>query len=249
MTPHTPFAKIEQRPSPNHDARAAGKPVDMIVLHYTGMASAEGALTWLADPASKVSAHYLIDEAGRITQLVDEDRRAWHAGRSFWAGETDINARSIGIEIANPGHEFGYRPFPDAQIDAVVALCRDILARHPIPSERVLAHSDVAPKRKDDPGELFPWDRLAAAGVGHWVAPAAIVAGPGLKRGDAGAAVADLKDRFRSYGYGVEPGPEFDAETEATVTAFQRHFRPGRVDGIADTSTVATLHKLITALG
>ena len=158
------MSTLDHRPSPNHDERAAGKPVDILLLHYTGMRSAEGALKWLTDPASKVSSHYFVDEDGRAVALVDEDRRAWHAGKSFWAGETDINSRSIGIEIANPGHEFGYRPFPEAQIEAVIALCRDILARHPIPPERVLAHSDVAPARKQDPGEFFPWARLAAAG-------------------------------------------------------------------------------------
>ncbi len=159
MTP-----RIEQRPSPNHDERAAGKPVDILLLHYTGMRSAEGALKWLTDPASRVSSHYFVDEDGRVAAMVAEGRRAWHAGKSFWAGETDINSRSIGIEIANPGHEFGYRPFPGAQTEAVIALCRDILARHPIPPERVLAHSDVAPLRKHDPGELFPWARLAVGG-------------------------------------------------------------------------------------
>jgi len=238
----------QERPSPNHDRRAPGKPVDILLLHYTGMTSGEAALKWLADPAAKVSSHYFVGEDGRIARMVDEERRAWHAGRSFWAGETDINSRSIGIEIANPGHEFGYRPFPDGEIRAVIALCRDILARHAIPPERVLAHSDVAPSRKQDPGELFPWARLAAAGIGHWVEPAAIAAGPVIKRGDAGAAVADLKQKFRDYGYGFGGESEFGEETEAVVTAFQRHFRPARVDGIADASTVATLDKLIAAL-
>jgi N-acetylmuramoyl-L-alanine amidase len=238
----------DHRPSPNHDARAAGKPVDILLLHYTGMPSAEGALAWLTDPASKVSSHYFVDEEGRISALVDEGRRAWHAGKSFWAGERDINSRSIGIEIANPGHEFGYRAFPETQIEAVIALCRGVLARHPIPPERVLAHSDVAPARKADPGELFPWARLAAAGVSHWVEPLPIAPGPVLKRGDGGAGVADLKQRFRNYGYGLDAVPEFDAVTEAVVIAFQRHFRPERVDGIADPSTVATLDALIDAL-
>jgi len=231
--------------SPNYGPRAAGKPVDILLLHYTGMPEAERSLAWLCDPGSSVSCHYFVFEDGRIVRLVDEDRRAWHAGKSYWAGETDINSRSIGIEIANPGHEFGYRDFPDAQIDAVIALCRDILARHPIPPERVLAHSDVSPLRKDDPGERFPWRRLAEAGVGRWVPPAPIQDGPVLQRGDSGAAVADLKQRFRKYGYGLAPESDFDVETEAVVRAFQRHFRPARVDGIADISTLATLHSLI----
>ncbi len=185
----------EQMPSPNHGPRAEGKPIDILLLHYTGMPSEAGALAWLANPQSQVSAHYFVGEDGRIVQMVAESERAWHAGQSFWAGETDINSRSIGIEIANPGHEFGYRSFPPAQIAAVIALCQDILSRHPIPAERVLAHSDVAPTRKEDPGELFPWGELAAAGIGHWVMPELVVAGPELKFGDSGAAVADLKQR------------------------------------------------------
>jgi N-acetylmuramoyl-L-alanine amidase len=238
---------IEWQPSPNFGPRLAG-PTDILLLHYTGMDSPERALKWLRDPESGVSAHYFVFEDGRIAQLVDEADRAWHAGKSSWAGETDINSRSIGIEIANPGHEYGYRAFPDVQIDAVIGLCRDILARHPIPSERVLAHSDVAPLRKDDPGELFPWARLAAAGIGIFVPPAPIVEGPGLRLGDRGMEVADLKDRFRKVGYGLGPESEFDLPTEAVVRAFQRRYRTERIDGVADPSTVATLDRLIAAL-
>jgi N-acetylmuramoyl-L-alanine amidase len=239
----------EHLPSPNHGARAAGKPVDILLLHYTGMISEEGALAWLTDPRSEVSAHYLVGEDGRIVQMVDEAHRAWHAGASFWAGESDINSRSIGIEIANPGHEFGYRGFPPVQVAAVVALCLDVLSRHAIPPQRVLAHSDVAPLRKEDPGELFPWGELAAAGIGHWVMPEVVVAGPSLRLGDSGEAVADLKQRFRAYGYGLGAESDFDEETAAVVRAFQRHFRPALVDGIADVSTAATLDKLAAALG
>ena len=181
-------------------------------------------------------------------QLVDEGRRAWHAGKSWWAGETDINTRSVGIEIVNPGHEFGYRPFPDVQIEAVIALCRDIIARHPIPPERVLAHSDVAPLRKEDPGELFPWQQLHDAGVGHWAPSVPIVDGPALRPGDSGEAVSDLQARFRRYGYGIGDEGTFGGETAAVVRAFQRHFRPQRVDGVADASTVVTLDRLIAAL-
>jgi N-acetylmuramoyl-L-alanine amidase len=244
----SPALPIEQHPSPNHGPRAPGKPMDILLLHYTGMASPERALGWLCDPASKVSSHYLAFEDGRVVQLVDEERRAWHAGKSAWAGETDINSRSIGIEIVNPGHQFGYRPFPGPQIEALTTLCRAILSRHPIPPERVLAHSDVAPERKEDPGELFPWQRLHEAGIGHWVPPAPIVAGAEVRRGDRGDAVLTLQKRFRDYGYGVGEEPDFGAETEAVVTAFQRHFRPERVDGIADASTTATLDRLIAAL-
>ena len=239
----------EQRPSPNHGSRAAGKPIDILLLHYTGMESEEGALAWLTSPDAQVSAHYFVGEDGRIVQMVEEAERAWHAGQSFWAGESDINSRSIGIEIANPGHEFGYRGFPQQQIAAVIALCRDILSRHAIPPERVLAHSDVAPMRKEDPGELFPWGELQAAGVGHWVMPELVTAGPELRLGDSGEAVADLKRRFRDYGYGLGAESDFDEETAAVVTAFQRHFRPALVDGIADVSTIATLDKLIAGLG
>ena len=245
MAPPLP---IDEQPSPNFGRRAAGKPVDILLLHYTGMPTAERALQWLCDPESSVSAHYFVFEDGRLVRLVNEEDRAWHAGKSFWAGETDINSRSIGIEIANPGHEFGYRAFPDRQIEALIRLCRDILSRHPIPPERVLAHSDVAPLRKEDPGELFPWDRLNAAGIGLYAPAAPIVDGPVVKLGDRGGGVANLKQRFRDYGYGLAAEPEFDAETEAVVRAFQRHFRQAWVDGIADRSTVETLDRLLAAL-
>ena len=240
--------RFEHRPSPNHGERVNGGPIDMIVLHYTGMPEAERALRWLCDPESAVSCHYFIFDDGRVAQLVDEDRRAWHAGTSFWAGETDINSRSIGIEISNPGHEFGYVPFPDTQIDAVIALCRGILTRHNIPPARILAHSDIAPLRKADPGELFPWDRLHADGVGMWIPPEPIGKGPVLQIGDHGSEVERFKERLTACGYGVEPGPDFTAQTAAVVTAFQRHFRPAQVDGVADLSTVATLDKLVAAL-
>ena len=235
---------IEHRASPNHGERAAGKPVDMIILHYTGMASAERAVSWLCDPESGVSSHYVVFEDGRIVQLVDERRRAWHAGKSYWAGETDINSRSVGIEIANPGHEFGYRPFPEEQIRALIALCHDILLRHIVPPGHVLAHSDVAPFRKIDPGELFPWDVLNAAGIGHWVAPEPLSEGETLRLGERGEGVRALRSALRRYGYDVALGEEYDLHTETIVSAFQRHFRQERVDGVADRSTVATLRRL-----
>jgi N-acetylmuramoyl-L-alanine amidase len=244
----SPAPRIEQHPSPNHGARVGGRAIDMLLLHYTGMASGEGALKWLRMPESDVSSHYLVFEDGRTIQLVDEKRRAWHAGKSFWAGETDINSRSIGIEIVHPGHEFGQPRYTDTEIDAVIALCRDILSRHPIPPERVLAHSDVAPMRKIDPGEFFPWRRLHEAGIGHWVPPAPIVEGPVTRRGDRGEAVLMLQKRFRQYGYGIPGESEFGEATEAVVSAFQRHFRPERFDGVADVSTLQTLDRLIEAL-
>ena len=239
--------EIDQDPSPNHDARDPAKPVDVLLIHYTGMLSGEGALRWLCNPASKVSSHYVVFEDGRTVQLVEEGRRAWHAGRSHWAGETDINACSVGIEIVNPGHQFGYRTFPAAQIAAVIALCRGILSRHPIPPERVLAHSDVAPMRKEDPGELFPWDTLHEAGIGHYVTPSPILEGPRLGPGDSGDAVTALQARFRAYGYGIGEEGGFGPETAAVVRAFQRHFRPALVDGVADVSTMDTLARLVAA--
>jgi N-acetylmuramoyl-L-alanine amidase len=234
-------------PSPNHDERAA--PVDMILLHYTGMESTPAAEARLCDPAAKVSSHYLVDEDGTIVQLVPELRRAWHAGVSSWAGVTDINSCSIGIEIANPGHDFGYPDFPAKQIDAVIALCRDIITRHAIAAHRVLAHSDVAPARKNDPGEKFPWDRLAEAGIGLWVEPTEIHAGPELDPGDRGGAIAHLQDMLRTFGYGLAASGIYEEATTQVVTAFQRHFRPKRVDGYADHSTAETLKRLLLLIG
>jgi N-acetylmuramoyl-L-alanine amidase len=230
-------------PSPNHGPR--GTRPDILLLHYTGMADAAGALARLCDPEAKVSAHYLVEEDGRVLQLVPEARRAWHAGEATWQGETDINSRSIGIEIVNAGPDLGDPDFPARQIEAVVTLCRDILARHAIRPERVLAHSDVAPGRKRDPGEKFPWDALARAGVGRYVTPAPIDDGPALRPGEHGAAVASLQTALARYGYGVATTGAYDEATEAAVTAFQRHFRPARVDGIADRSTLKTLADLL----
>jgi N-acetylmuramoyl-L-alanine amidase len=217
------------------------------VLHYTGMTRADDALARLCSREAQVSSHYLVFEDGRIVQMVPEERRASHAGVSSWEGETDNNSRSIGIEIANPGHDYGYPDFPDAQIAAVIALCRDILARRPMRPDRVVAHSDVAPSRKNDPGEKFPWRRLHAAGVGHWVEPAPLGDDRGLGPGDQGPAVADLQSSLAAYGYGVAPSGRFDQTTTDVVIAFQRHFRPARVDGIADRSTVETLRQLLEA--
>jgi N-acetylmuramoyl-L-alanine amidase len=230
-------------PSPSHDARDAR--IDILLLHYTGMPTAEEALARLTDKESKVSSHYFVHDDGRIEQLVPEARRAWHAGISSWKGATDINARSIGIEIVNPGHEFGYRDFPDAQIDALIALCREILARRTIRRERVLAHSDVAPTRKNDPGEKFPWARLAASGVGHWVEPAPIVGGRTLSANDRGTEVEQLQKQLARFGYAIELTRLYDDNTRSVVTAFQRHFRPERVDGLADPSTILTLARLL----
>jgi N-acetylmuramoyl-L-alanine amidase len=217
----------------------------MIVLHYTGMVDAIEALERLRTPASQVSSHYLVFEDGRVTQLVQESKRAWHAGVASWAGETDINSCSIGIEIVNPGHELGYCDFPKRQIAAVTALCRGILTRNTIPPARVLGHSDVAPARKQDPGEKFPWRILHDSGVGHWVKPAKIIDGSLLALGDRGDAVAATQRSLGEYGYGIAENGTYDSTTHEVVTAFQRHFRPERIDGICDASTRATLQDLI----
>jgi N-acetylmuramoyl-L-alanine amidase len=231
--------------SPNHGERAGSARPSMLILHYTGMPDEASALAWLANPVSQVSCHYFVFEDGRVVQMVPEARRAWHAGRSSWEGVEDVNSHSIGIEIANPGHEWGYRPFPEVQLEAVAALCKDVVDRWRIPPERVLAHSDVAPMRKEDPGELFGWRRLAEAGVGLHVEPVPIGGGRFLAPGDRGQPVEALQLLFGAYGYAIEPSGVFDALTEAVVRAFQRHFRQARVDGIADASTIDTLKKLL----
>jgi len=232
--------------SPNHDTRESR--IDILLLHYTGMQTADEALARLKDREAKVSCHYFVDEDGRVTQMVPEARRAWHGGAGSWKGAVDINARSIGIEIVNPGHEFGYRDFPDVQMEAVIALCRDIIKRRHIARERVLGHSDVAPARKKDPGEKFPWAKLAAAGVGFWVDPAPISEGRTLSANDRGTAVEELQKQLIKFGYGLGMTRLYDDATRLVVTAFQRHFRPERVDGLADPSTVETLRHLLSAL-
>jgi N-acetylmuramoyl-L-alanine amidase len=237
-------------PSPSHGERTDGRRPDMIVLHYTGMPDANAALERLGMLGSDVSTHYFVFEDGRIIQMVQESRRAWHAGRAVWAGETDINSCSIGIEIANPGHEHGYPDFPKRQIAAVTALCRSIQTRYTIPPVRVLAHSDVAPSRKQDPGEKFPWRTLFDSGVGHWVKPAPLTEGGRLLTlGDRGDAVAAVQEQLRDYGYAVAISAHYDSPTYDAVAAFQRHFRPERVDGASDESTRNTLRDLLANRG
>ncbi|AOG11272.1 N-acetylmuramoyl-L-alanine amidase [Agrobacterium sp. RAC06] len=242
------FKRAEVCPSPNHGERVGVDRPDILLLHYTGMPSAEGAQAWLCAPESQVSSHYLVHEDGRVVQMVPEERRAWHAGKSIWGGETDINSRSIGIEIANAGHPGGLPDFPEQQIESVIELCLECVKRHGIAPERVLAHSDVAPIRKVDPGENFPWDRLHRAGVGHWVEPGPIGGGRFFQRGDRGQPVEALQSMLSLYGYGLEITGEFCAQTEGVVAAFQRHFRQAKVDGVADSSTIETLHRLLTSL-
>jgi N-acetylmuramoyl-L-alanine amidase len=200
----------------------------MLVLHYTGMTSGAAALERLCDVEAKVSAHYTIDEDGTVYRHVPEDRRAWHAGVSHWAGISNVNARSIGIELVNPGHEYGYRGFPDVQVASLIRLAQGIVMRHPIATSQVLAHSDVAPARKEDPGELFPWEKLAAAGIGLWPQGIASDIGPeGLTR------------------YGYDP----DAPQDKVITAFQRHFRPAKLDGEWDSECAGLLASLIRQAG
>ena len=207
--------------SPNFDVRSNGISIDMLVIHYTGMTSGAAALARLCDSTAKVSAHYLIEEDGRVFQLVDEGNRAWHAGVSCWFGNNNLNDRSIGIELVNPGHEFGYRSFPEAQMQALIGLSRDILARYSITARNVVGHSDVAPTRKKDPGELFDWQALAAAGIGLWP----------VKGNN-----SDLKPivLLTQIGYSVDT-------LELALKAFQRRYRPHRVDGICDKETFGLL--------
>ncbi|MBS3649171.1 N-acetylmuramoyl-L-alanine amidase [Pseudaminobacter sp. 19-2017] len=239
---------VEVRPSPNFGPRRDGLRPELIILHYTGMATGAAAEDWLCNPASEVSSHYLVHEDGRIVQMVRENDRAWHAGKSSWKGVTDINSWSIGIEIVNPGHEFGYVDFPSFQIEAVIELCRGIIGRHAIRPDMVLAHSDVAPGRKVDPGERFPWGRLAIEGVGHFVTPTQIQAGPSLVSGSAEEPVRDFQRMLSRYGYDIDITGTYDQRTATIVSAFQRHFRPARVDGVADVSTTKTLQDLCSLL-
>jgi N-acetylmuramoyl-L-alanine amidase len=233
-------------PSPNHGERK-GRVVDSIILHYTGTPDSEIALARLCDPKSDVSTHYLVLEDGQILQLVPEERRAWHAGRGYWAGERDMNSVSIGIEIANSGHDGGTPPYLAEQIETVIRLCLDITARQKISPQRVLAHSDLAPDRKCDPGEYFPWATLAKHGVGHYVDPYPIEEGPRLARGAQGLEIESLQSMFAIYGYGLNITGLYGTKTEQVVAAFQRHFRQALVDGIADRSTIETLRKLLAA--
>ncbi|GJE17491.1 N-acetylmuramoyl-L-alanine amidase [Methylobacterium marchantiae] len=250
-TPESPVA-TSVMPSPNHGERRGGPPT-MLVLHYTGMESAAAALQRLANPMSEVSAHYVVLEDGRVIQMVPEGRRAWHAGAGAWGRtafgvERDINSRSIGVEIVNGGHAGGLPPYPPVQIEAVIALCRDLVIRWGIAPWHVLAHSDVAPERKEDPGEHFPWDRLATAGIGYHVPAAPIRDGRFFAEGDGGQPIEALQAMFALYGYDLPVTGVFDPRTKAVVTAFQRRFRQERVDGVADASTITTLRDLLAGL-
>lgn len=240
-----PSIAHDVRLSPNFGERLTGKSPNILILHYTGMSDAQLACDWLCDERSEVSSHYLVDEQGKVVQMVDEEKRAWHAGVSSWHEESDINSASIGIEIHNPGHTGGYPDFPILQMEGVALLCADIIARNHIKARNVLAHSDVAPGRKVDPGEKFDWAFLANKGIGHWVKPEPRSGGSFLQRGDEGDPVLALQAMLKLYGYGLDANGTYDKRTKIVVEAFQRHFRQELVDGIADQSTVATLHKLL----
>lgn len=214
--------------SPNFNDRHMGQLVDMLVIHYTGMESEKAATDNLCNSTAAVSAHYIIGQDGSVNRLVDEDKRAWHAGVAWWRGALDINSRSIGIELVNPGHEFGYQPFPEKQLDALISLSKAILRRHHIPARNIVGHSDVAPMRKSDPGELFDWQRLAKSGIGLWPSGAVPME----------ASLENVTAMLSAYGYETVDLP-------ATIAAFQRHFRAERVDGIADGQTIGRLAKLL----
>ncbi len=232
----------------NAETRRDGGMPSLLILHYTGMSSAEKAIDWLSRPDSGVSCHYVIDDAGHITQLVPECLRAWHAGVSSWHGKTDINSRSIGIEIHNPGHQHGYPDFPRAQMQAVIDLSRDIMTRHGMRPESVLAHSDIAPERKIDPGEKFNWALLAREGLGHWVKPSPLREGEaGLGPGSRGDVVERAQKLLAQYGYDVAQTGELDAKMAKVLRAFQLHFRPQKCDGRLDHSTLRTLERLVAA--
>jgi N-acetylmuramoyl-L-alanine amidase len=253
-------------PSPNHDARPAGCGPELVVLHYTGMQSGAVALQRLTDEAPRAgaypgpwqdpatppqqalvraSAHYVVAEDGAIHALVPEDSRAWHAGRSAWAGRLEVNDWSIGIEIVNGGHDFGLPAYPDAQIDALSALLGDVCARCRLGPQDVVGHSDIAPGRKPDPGEHFPWRRLAAAGHGLWPEHAHPKdATPVALPGQSGEAVLAMQRALAGFGYLVPHSAHYCQQTQAVVRAFQRRFWPSRMDGVFDQACAAILADL-----
>ena len=237
-----PPAPATRHFSPNINARDPSVPLQYIVLHYTGMKTGAEALARLLDPKAEVSAHYFVEENGHIAQLVDEDKRAWHAGKSFWRNITDMNSASIGIEIVNPGHEYGYRTFPAAQIKALAQLLHDIIARHKLnPKTALLGHSDVAPGRKADPGELFPWQDLAKEGLGVWAAPTADDYKP--------ASDHDVQLMLRTIGYDCPDHGEYDRAMREALLAFQRHYEPNNLTGTPERETIARLRAVIRAQG
>ena len=233
------MAWIKCYKSPNYGPRISedgNEPkINMLVLHYTGMSSHSLSLEHLCNPLSKVSAHFLLDEKGNTYQLVATKNRAWHAGISSWRGIKDINSHSIGIELSNPGHDFGYRNFPDPHIDALIRLSKELINTHPIPPRNIIGHSDVAPGRKIDPGELFPWEQFASEKIGIWPKPHSIKS----------KTYKDviISKMLSSYGYDTENNSLKDV-----ISAFQRHFRPKCFDGIADDETISILSRLLKSV-
>ena len=230
-------------PSPNHDERPAGVSIDMLILHYTGMRTGQAALDRLCSEAAQVSAHYLVEEDGTVFRLVPEDRRAWHAGISVWRGQEALNGRSIGIEIVNPGHEFGYRDYPALQMAAVCDLCLEILSRHTIPARNIVGHSDVAPDRKEDPGEKFDWEGLASNGVGLWPHDMPKLGFGGATHGELrdAAGLRPVRAALAAIGYQLAPEGPLDPALSTVLRAFQRHWRPEAISGQADAGTLARL--------
>ncbi|MEM8749108.1 MAG: N-acetylmuramoyl-L-alanine amidase [Pseudomonadota bacterium] len=231
-------------PAVNFGERRGVSTPDILMMHYTGMDDGDSAVKWLCCEESGVSCHYLVFEDGEIVQMVEEFRRAHHAGKGGWEGHDDVNSRSIGIEIVNGGHPAGLPNFPFVQMEAVARLALDIIERYSIQPYRVLAHSDTAPGRKEDPGEKFDWAWLSGRKVGHWTEPTPLQAGPFIQRGDEGQAVEAWQSMLAMYGYNLDIDGVFDERTQAVTEAFQRHFRQALVDGVADFSTIDTLHRL-----
>lgn len=249
MTPDSPLVS-HVFPSPNYNVRKDGMNPNMVLLHYTGMDNTLEAAKLLCNPEAEVSAHYLVFEDGVIWQLIPETKRAWHAGKGMWKKNSDINSCSIGIEIANRGHNYPDQDpeppeFPEIQMKSVAHLVKDIMTRWKIAPERLLGHSDIAPERKTDPGEKFPWKFLFQADLGFWVEPVSLINGPLLQKGDQGNSIFRLQNDLCTFGYNVPISGLFDEQTYLVVQAFQRHFRPQRVDGRADQSTLLTLQKLL----
>ncbi len=230
---------IRELASPNQDDRPDGCRIDMVILHYTGMATARAAVERLRDPAAKVSSHYVVDEDGNVLRLVPEARRAYHAGASYWRGQRTLNNRSIGIEIVNPGHDLGYPDFPVLQLASVCDLCLEILSRHNVPARNFVGHSDVAPDRKEDPGEKFDWEGLARNDVGLWPEDVPDLGTGGAVR-DA-ASLRDVRAALAHIGYEVVPEGPLDPGLSTVLRAFQRHWRPEAVTGQADAGTLARL--------
>jgi N-acetylmuramoyl-L-alanine amidase len=245
------YKNIKWCPSPNFDERGEGVTIDMLVLHYTGMESGRAALDRLTAKNSQVSAHYFIEQNGTVSQLVADENRAWHAGVSAWKGNSNINARSIGIEIVNPGHEFGYTKFPEQQMSSVIELSKKIVGKYNILPTHVVGHSDIAPSRKEDPGELFSWDKLAAAGVGVWFDDECQLqkTRQPLRPGNKGDEVLNLQKMLIEIGYSVNLTGQFDDDLKVVVRAFQRHWRPSLIDGVADSETLSAVEAVFNKFG